>query len=813
MVEQGSELCRINGKWYALAADPDSGGRSWRVTHRPSTPQDMESFREEVPFGVWGMGSSIRAVDNQCSYSLGTNLESWGELGPGYAQNDLGNAYDTQVTALAVASSATAATASGTAPTGASLTGIGDTAWTNPTNITANDATRATSAPVTTSNYLHAHSFAGITSIPSDAVIGGFTVSVDGQANGAGTVDSAHVRMVKGGVVQTTVTRSSQLANGADSTTTYGSTTDLFGVEWAVGDVTATGATGFGVAFYWDSGGGATTASIDTITVSIPYRTAGGKKFLYVGYANKLEKWDLSDFSKDDTKTFASSAVISDVVFLKDSPAPGNAQGLVAFNATAQIEQIDLIGATTDTYGTKAATAAYAGVFALAQSESNTAPQVWKSTPGPGGGAFSRVQSGTITESSSLDFTSSANWNPSTPYQVGQFSQPITDLSDYQRALVIGKPEGVFQFDENFNAYPILDTRGYIHSENGTNLLPFGRSLLVPTSQDLLTYPAANRAAVGLSSLVSNLSPIQGRPTATTSWGQYVFCSFYDGTDSYICKARRVDHENVPQEYLWYGIKKVVSYKVTKMLVTSNYAESVTYLFYSQASATSTKHDVGYVVLGPVSQLRYNGAVEWYGSLMGDPARKTRIEAIRTYAVGSLNGSTYFEIWVLWDEAAAQSLATVVAAGQREIVLTPGTNDNGCQYQLKVTGVNAISTANPRLRGTTIGDIGGGGLIVEGQRQVLGQVDEFAAVLDLSPGKRDKNGSEIKENPKEQWANLITALAPGTIVDIVYRPHHGTEATHKVIVLGLESTEGKSVSGDLPARQVVARFRALQGST
>lgn len=146
--------------------------------------------------------------------------------------------------------------------------GIGTIAWSNPTNVYASDdayATASFTAPSGISNYLTATDF-GFT-IPTGATILGIKAEVE-KKQGIGVIDYA-VRLMKGGVIGTTDRSAAGSWLIADTTSTYGSGSDLWGTTWTPAQVNASD---FGFAIVaQDAGAGGATAYVDHIRITVYY--------------------------------------------------------------------------------------------------------------------------------------------------------------------------------------------------------------------------------------------------------------------------------------------------------------------------------------------------------------------------------------------------------------------------------------------------------------------------------------------------------------------------------------------------------------
>ncbi len=146
--------------------------------------------------------------------------------------------------------------------------GIGTIAWSNATNVYASDdayATASFTAPSGISNYLTATDF-GFT-IPTGATILGIKAEVE-KKQGVGVIDYA-VRLIKGGAVGTTDRSAAGSWLIADTTSTYGSGSDLWGTTWTPAQINASD---FGFAMVaQDAGAGGATAFVDHIRITVYY--------------------------------------------------------------------------------------------------------------------------------------------------------------------------------------------------------------------------------------------------------------------------------------------------------------------------------------------------------------------------------------------------------------------------------------------------------------------------------------------------------------------------------------------------------------
>lgn len=690
-------------------------------------------------------------------------------------------------------------------------TSISQIAWVSPGNITASDGAFATAAlgASAASEYLFSTIY-GFT-LPSDATkVVGVTVEPQVKWDGAGgTAPTVYAKLIIADAIQSNEYKSTTI------TTTLGyKTLGGGGDRWSntptVAQVNSSGPTYFGVAIYAVGATGATgTATVQLDHVRITVTTAPFGKYLYAVGGNQLSKHRLTAMGAGaalgqvEAKTFTHSqygsagAEASDIVTLKDGPqaqASSDALMLIGFGETGQVQQIDTIAYNAaDSYRALAASPAYAGVFALGATDTATEARVFKSVgfnngaTGPGRyGAFSQLQNAAIAPTST-DYTAAATWTPATPYQVGTWGDPVNRLVFYQRGIVGGKRQGALAFDAQLKTFELFSTAAYQHDDNGKVLLPWGRSLLVGTSQDLMIYPSGDDPAVGLSSLVANQSSIYGRPVAAAAWGRWLFVAFYrdDTGDSYICKARaRRADEEAPHPLTWWPVTTVTGHKVQAMLVTDDgSANAIEYLFYGCASATAGKYDVGWCILGPQASKRYATGGTHDLTTWGDPAKRRVLQRVTVFGRGFQGGDSW-QLACSWDDGAFNNIGVAVSANGRAVVAwTPGTNDNGYLYQLRWTCTNGATTHTPRLYAP------GGALVVDALVQP-DQVMQHTITLALGTQAQDGQGGRIAESPLTQTANLVALSGPTGASVLAKHLEFGDENSHRLVVKKVEVIEG-----------------------
>lgn len=565
-------------------------------------------------------------------------------------------------------------------------------------------------------------------------------------------------------------------------------------------------------------------------------RDANGNRYLYAGGGVQLAKIRLTAigvnaaFGVVTTKTFAGGS-ISDIARLRDATARAFPSGpffaysvdaylLIALGQGAAIQQIDTIGVdTTDTYKMGAATA-YAGLFAVGTGTDTVSTGAAYRSSGlvsETAGPFGAVKMATVIQTAK-DYTATGSWGANVLVSDG--SNPITGLAMFERAPLAATATGLYEYDATYGAWSPFGTRYYQHDENGAGLLAWGREVIFPTVQDVKAWPGdPNDPTVGLSTLLSNLSPFTGRPTATAAYGRYLYVSYYDGTNSWLVRSRRRVSESVPHPMLHYPQFELASHKCRKMLVSDNgdtAAEPKEILFYHTPSATSGKHDVGYCFLDPPSAREYAASAAWLSTRMGSMGKRTVIEEISGMCVDA-GADAYWQLSVAWQDGGFTAVGSAITAaddgtatGRYTRTPVAGTADSGYQYQILATLTNSTSSHRPRLRGASSEQTGGGGFTVRGQRQA-DTVEYFTMVFEAGNHADRGDGGVIKQNAREQYAAL--KALEGTTTTMIDEDHFGDRSAHPITLVRVSYTRGDEDAPDPRGRAITVRAkRALNAS-
>lgn len=158
--------------------------------------------------------------------------------------------------------------------------GSGTVAWSNLTNLSADDATYATAvfSPYDYTDVVDATAFGF--AIPGGSTIDGIVVEVQGKVNTADDSGIYSILLLKAGTPTGDNKGSSDpfVFTASDTTKTWGGAADLWGTTWTVSDINNSG---FGFQFYaqWDDSGslgGTRTVSVDFVRITVHYTAAGG---------------------------------------------------------------------------------------------------------------------------------------------------------------------------------------------------------------------------------------------------------------------------------------------------------------------------------------------------------------------------------------------------------------------------------------------------------------------------------------------------------------------------------------------------------
>lgn len=142
--------------------------------------------------------------------------------------------------------------------------------WTNPTYVTASDTNYATYSVSANSNSAAQNATGFGFSIPTTAIVRGISVTVVRKANTSNLLWDNNVYMLKASAQVGSSKSGCCYWGTTDYTTTYGSSSDLWGTTWTAADINNSG---FGARFiaHNDNCCGSNTANLNYISITVTY--------------------------------------------------------------------------------------------------------------------------------------------------------------------------------------------------------------------------------------------------------------------------------------------------------------------------------------------------------------------------------------------------------------------------------------------------------------------------------------------------------------------------------------------------------------
>lgn len=549
------------------------------------------------------------------------------------------------------------------------------------------------------------------------------------------------------------------------------------------------------------------TLSLTNVT-KITEAVADSSGNLYVYIVNDsavLPKIRLDTMASTGSKTFShggGTPLLTDLLVVKSGTdvlttggsravnQVGNGILMASFGNSAPLSQTDAIASNAvDTWSNTAATA-YGGVLAKVKGTSAGETWLWKSSGVSGGGyvngAFSRLMYLAASTSSSLDYSNTSLWNPATPYQVGDFGSTITGMTEYARGLVVAKPEGVYAFDANFNDAPIATFRGYLHDSNGRSITAWLNTLAFQTRRDIGTP----QGLIGITKLVSNMSPIQGYPTALCAWGDRLFAAYYDSTDTYIVMLKPREGESIESPFVIWPITKLASKTCYAMRVVTR-ADGSTILIYGKGG------DIGWCILDPIGSRKYASTGTYYAPRMGDPGKPFVLESV-TVLMKTGGANVNITPSIITDDTTTTAYSAWTSAGRKTLTLTPGTADQATTYQVKFAASTNSNASTPVLIG--------GGMYVRGH-YAAPQYDEIIFVIHAGTFSSSGIGTDA--------TTIFSTLKgyEGTVQNVVYLDYFGDSSNHSLHIVEVQYEEGKGDTPQASERFITVRARTVAGTT
>lgn len=134
-----------------------------------------------------------------------------------------------------------------------------------------------------------------------------------------------------------------------------------------------------------------------------------------------------------------------------------------------------------------------------------------------------------------------ANWAPSAGETMADPGIPITRLATLGEDLVVGKRDGLFEFDSTFTPRVAIEwMKAFLWEHNCNAILPLGQNREVIVSFRRGLYYLPLNKSIGVEQLSGNETDIKGRYTAIEYDGNWIY-AFLENTDAertYIVKMR-----------------------------------------------------------------------------------------------------------------------------------------------------------------------------------------------------------------------------------------------------------------------------------
>jgi hypothetical protein len=548
---------------------------------------------------------------------------------------------------------------------------------------------------------------------------------------------------------------------------------------------------------------------------------AAGNWYLYAGGANVTVKIRLRDIGANpalgvvETKVHPAGSVLTQIVPVKDGPGitnrdgtvqPATCRAIILFGSTAQIRQINVVGVdVADTYQAVAGAAAYGGYAVPGPGDSSQSTRLWKTSPftiAGNVGAFGALQGATISEAA-LNLTITSAWTPDPPYPVGDRGTPITSLLAFGGGVMPWKPEGGFTFDGVYSPQKVMSFASFRMDDNSRGSVAWGENVYIPTGQDIHQWPGRIPPTMGLSTVLSNLSPVRGRPTALAPFDRYLFVIYYDTSASlaHLVKLRHKELISSPHDYLFFPQEAIPDARPETMLVTAdggNSTEENIYLFYACASDTAGKFDVGYCVLaGPAYAYGTGGVL--HTTNMGDPGKRMRAMRITPWG-RNCDADNFYTITAAWDLATTGTAigtgAVVNQNGRQTFDWTAGTSDEGNYLRLIIENTTEQpKTADPpQLIGASSDVDGAGGLQVYVLRQP-DTVRRVRFVLNFDHALTYTGGGPKRERPQDELSEIEALMTPGTLANIVVYEHTGDHTARPYLIQSAKELLGADARG------------------
>jgi hypothetical protein len=160
---------------------------------------------------------------------------------------------------------------------------------------------------------------------------------------------------------------------------------------------------------------------------------------------------------------------------------------------------------------------------------------------------------------------------PSSLYPLGDTSTRVNSLTQQNRSMVAGKPDGAWTFDNQLWTIPIVDMRQTPDDDNFKWFKDWNGSAIAPTVQGLVMIDGLEWRPFGPVSTNDNARNLRGRETAVSGpAGNYTYCSVYSGAISYIFVGTpRKQGDTGTGPLTWHGPIASIAKKVVDLCVST----------------------------------------------------------------------------------------------------------------------------------------------------------------------------------------------------------------------------------------------------
>src|SRR5258708_2991799 len=271
-----------------------------------------------------------------------------------------------------------------------------------------------------------------------------------------------------------------------------------------------------------------------------------------------------------------------------------------------------------------------------------------------------------------------ANW--SATLNVGNGLYAVADLAERGDQLYLGMPDGLYVGDQSGSFFNILpEARDLRHADNGRDLDIYDGGVIYAGMPGTFWFQASNFGGqrgdafeIGARGILSNRSPVRGRPRVVESYGPWLYQGLWTGSESYIMAGRREGDRQQP--YTWRVMQRLPHTAKIQRLhfdgitnASGKYSEIPTRMwvateatFGAQTNATAPLYvcPVPRLNENPITDLAFSA--NYVGSARVDlpyddwkmPGVPKVFRAVEVWADNLLSGAQYADIWATIDQGA-----------------------------------------------------------------------------------------------------------------------------------------------------------------